>query len=37
MAIAEENEYSELPRSELYEEMKLHLFSRMSYTSQDMS
>ena len=30
MAIEEENEYRELPKSELYEEMKLHLFSWIS-------
>jgi len=30
IAMADENEYNELPSSELYDEMKLHLFSRMS-------
>ena len=30
MAIDDEKEYSELPSKELYEEMKLHLFSLMS-------
>lgn len=37
IARAELNEYKELANSELYEEIKLHLFSRISYTSQDMS
>ena len=30
IAMADEKLYRELPRRELYEEMKLHLFSRMS-------
>ena len=34
IAIDDENEYSEFPRRVLYEEMKLHLFSFKSYTSQ---
>ena len=37
IAIAELKEYKELANKELYELMKLHLFSLMSYTSHDMS
>ena len=37
IAIADENEYSEFANNVLYDEMKLHLFSLMSYTSHDMS
>lgn len=37
IAMAELNEYKELANKELYEDMKLHLFSFMSYTSHDIS